>query len=182
MVIYLLLTLRYVNIKQRWNLKHFNSTMQTMLNLENDQKLHIVVCKKRYLRIWQHYQTINQESKNVCKEINGLNRFWSRHLTVIFVLNVTFITYTAYITILVNINWVSKQLYELMAITHLMTIFILVRFCSTITKNNHLIDEHNQKFLVFFQKSKLINSLSILKVYLHFCFNFKFQHFNLNSG
>ncbi|KAI2799358.1 hypothetical protein BLOT_014519 [Blomia tropicalis] len=44
-----------------------------------------------------------------------------------------------------------QPLYELMAITHLMTIFI------------------------WSDSSKLINSLSILKVYLHFCFNFKFN-------
>lgn len=165
MVIYLFLTLRYINVKQRWVLEQFSSTMQKILDLENGQTLYQNIRKNRYLRIWRHHQTLNHESNNLCKEINGLNRFWSRHLTVIFVLNITFVTYLTYIMMLVNIDWASKQLFEIMAITHFLTIFILVRFCSTITKNNHLIDEHNQKFLSFFQRSKLINPLSILKVY-----------------
>src|SRR5699024_9317829 len=106
---------------------------------------------------------LNKDAINLGQQIRGLNRFWSRFLTQIFILDVALISYSVYIIFLVNIEFHQKHLFLLIMVYVTIALTILIYQCARIVRNSEQIDRLNRYFLIYFMDKKFTIG-SILKV------------------
>ena len=153
---YFLLTTNYVHFKQKSLLQFYDKiSMKSIKTLLDNNYMKI---------IWSKYHRINYHIDDLCQSIDGLNRFWSRYVTIQYTLNISFVTYSLYILFYVKLELIEKQVFILVISYSTFILVVLICLCAKIVQNNRILDLQNRNYLLKFESSQIFRPSLIIKV------------------
>ena len=155
MVVYFIITTKYVEIKQEGLLRLYDQIRQALDRAKTRQ---------HFTKIWKRYHKLTHSVGDLCHEIEGLDHFWNRFVTCFYTLDICFITYSVYIIFLVPVALQQKFIFLLLFVYALISLFVMLKQCAYVVNNNERIDRHNRAFLEHFQREKSLQVRNVLKV------------------
>ena len=151
-------------MKQNALVERFNHLFQRLSNT----KLTNNVAQNGRMKalIWRQYNRLNQQTIDLCHEIEGLNMFWSGYVTIFYVVFVFFIAYSVYIIFIVPTALKQTSIFVVLLFYAVTSMFLMLKHCANIVGNNQIIDYQNRAFLIHFQQNKSFRVIDILKVFI----------------
>lgn len=150
LIVYFILTLKYLHIKQEY-------LLEQMQRLTASFSWEVNVQKNVYFRklvLWRRYHFLNGRLVELCHDIQGSNQFWCRYLTFIYMLYISFITYSIYALFLVQTGLFEKSFFFLMIGNSSAYLILVCRQCSKVVKYNGQIERENAFCLQYFRLNK----------------------------
>lgn len=159
MIVFLILSLKYLHIKQESlleQMRQLTGSFSFKVTQETEGETAGKIIKKanssfRRMLLWRRYHFLNARLIFLCEEINGNGRFWCRYLTSIYMLYISFMTYSIYALFIVQTGLFEKSFFFLMIGNSTAYLFLVIRQCSKVVRLNRALERENAHSLAYFK-------------------------------
>lgn len=166
MIVFLILSLQYLQIKQESLLEQMQRLTSSLGLIDEPAEGKTMPRPKSSFRrmiLWRRYHLLNGRLIFLCEEISGSDRFWCRYLTTIYMLYISFITYSIYALLVVQTGLFEKSFFLLMIGNSTAYLYLVIRQCSKVVRLNRALERENALCLQYFEKANF-SLESLLKV------------------
>lgn len=174
MILYFLLNIGYLNIKQKTHftkIKALSGVVQRQIQVPFRTSKNLSQIQRQPM-LWSKFRQVNKEIGEFYGEMNAQDTFWSKYLTSIFAFYLIETVYVTYTTLFVaSSNELMRWILILGAVYFFTVLLFITWFCSKLIKTNLLMAREMQRIALkhkFCKKTSLGFSLKIERMFANY--------------